>query len=275
MSNYKLSIITINLNNLSGLKRTVESVVNQTWKDFEHIVIDGGSTDGSAEYIQEMQEYFNFWVCEPDKGIYNAMNKGIKQSSSDYLLFLNSGDSFIDENSMATIFDEINLNVDFISFAVIDSLGKKSDAPKILSAAFFLTNILPHQSTLIRRNLFTEFLYNENYKIVSEWEFFIRKIVIEGASYVVLSKVIVCFDAFGISNQENYKTLQNEERNQVIESVFSKPIQYDLYELLELKQKLNKRRLRLIEEIERSVFLSWCATILLLCLNFFNMRGRK
>jgi glycosyltransferase involved in cell wall biosynthesis len=88
----KLSIITINYNNLEGLQRTVESVVNQTWQEFEYIVIDGGSTDGSADFIESQSETIDYWVSEPDKGIYNAMNKGIAKASGEYLLFLNSGD---------------------------------------------------------------------------------------------------------------------------------------------------------------------------------------
>jgi glycosyltransferase involved in cell wall biosynthesis len=72
----KLSIITINYNDLEGLKRTVESVVNQTWKEFEYIVIDGGSADGSTTYIESQSSEIDYWVTEPDKGIYNTMNKG-------------------------------------------------------------------------------------------------------------------------------------------------------------------------------------------------------
>jgi glycosyltransferase involved in cell wall biosynthesis len=73
----KLSIITINYNNLDGLKRTFESVVNQTWQEFEYIIIDGGSTDGSAEFIESQAGNIDYWVSEPDRGIYNAMNKRI------------------------------------------------------------------------------------------------------------------------------------------------------------------------------------------------------
>jgi len=85
-----LSIITINFNNLEGLKRTVESVIHQSWKEFEYIIIDGGSTDGSAEYIQEMNAHFDYWVSEPDRGIYHVMNEGILFYNGLFLLFLNS-----------------------------------------------------------------------------------------------------------------------------------------------------------------------------------------
>ena len=95
----KLSIITINLNNREGLQKTIESVISQTFRDFEWIVIDGGSTDGSAELIKQYAAHFAYWVSESDKGIYNAMNKGIRQAKGEWLQFLNSGDQLYEETT--------------------------------------------------------------------------------------------------------------------------------------------------------------------------------
>ena len=91
----KISIITINYNNCEGLRRTIESVVNQTCRDFEYIIIDGGSTDGSVDVIKRYADNIDYWVSEPDKGIYNAMNKGIRMATGDYVQILNSGDMFV------------------------------------------------------------------------------------------------------------------------------------------------------------------------------------
>ncbi|WP_083993885.1 glycosyltransferase [Gelidibacter algens] len=88
----KISIITINYNNLDGLKKTMTSVLEQTYANVEYIIIDGGSTDGSKRYIESCQQDLAYWVSESDRGIYNAMNKGIAQATGEYLLFLNSGD---------------------------------------------------------------------------------------------------------------------------------------------------------------------------------------
>ena len=96
----KLSIITINYNNCDGLRKTIESVIAQTTRDFEYIVIDGGSTDGSVDVIKEYADYIDYWVSEPDKGIYNAMNKGTRAAHGDFLLFLNS--SFIRSSTFFT-----------------------------------------------------------------------------------------------------------------------------------------------------------------------------
>ena len=100
----QLSIITINYNNLAGLQKTFESVFNQTFQDFEYIVIDGGSTDGSKELIEQYHDKIDYWVSEPDSGIYNAMNKGIVRANGEYLQFLNSGDSLLGENILKNVF---------------------------------------------------------------------------------------------------------------------------------------------------------------------------
>ena len=90
----KYSVITINYNNREGLKHTIDSVVCQTYTDFEFIIIDGGSTDGSVEIIREYEEHITYWVSEKDHGIYHAMNKGVAQAHGDYCIFMNSGDCF-------------------------------------------------------------------------------------------------------------------------------------------------------------------------------------
>ena len=113
----KLTIITINYNNLEGLKRTVESVINQTWQEFEYIIIDGGSSDGSAEYIESQSGNIDYWVSEPDKGIYNAMNKGIVIATGEYLLFLNSGDHLLNNEGLQKAIIEV-CNYDLVFFDI-------------------------------------------------------------------------------------------------------------------------------------------------------------
>ncbi|WP_291275238.1 glycosyltransferase, partial [Flavobacterium sp.] len=98
-----ISVITVNYNNDNGLKKTIESVINQTYKNFEFIIIDGGSTDQSSEIIKNYQDKINYWVSEPDKGVYSAMNKGIKVANGDFLIFMNSGDVFINENVLQNV----------------------------------------------------------------------------------------------------------------------------------------------------------------------------
>ena len=92
----KLSIITINYNNARGLERTIKSVICQTFTNYEYIIVDGGSTDGSLEVINKYADHISKWVSEPDEGIYNAMNKGTRMASGEYFNYMNSGDCFCD-----------------------------------------------------------------------------------------------------------------------------------------------------------------------------------
>jgi glycosyltransferase involved in cell wall biosynthesis len=103
-----ISIITINLNDLKGLQKTFHSIQNQCYSDFEHLVIDGDSDDGSKEFIKANSHKISFSSSEPDRGVYDAMNKGISRSRGSYLLFLNSGDSFLNENSLQILLDSSN-----------------------------------------------------------------------------------------------------------------------------------------------------------------------
>lgn len=220
----KLSIITVNLNNREGLHKTIDSVVSQTFKDFEWIVIDGGSTDGSKELIGQYTDHFAYWVSEPDNGIYNAMNKGIKQSQGDYLLFLNSGDWLCKEDSLESIWDTENLpDADIIYCTYGDGISWA--IPHRLTLDYFLDSSLFHQSTFIRRKLLEETPYDENLRIVSDWKFFLDQIVLRNVSYHAVDLQLCHNQIGGISWDE--KRLERE-REQVFSELFS-PMELDLF----------------------------------------------
>ena len=194
----RLSIITINKNNAEGLKKTIESVVNQTYKDFEYIVIDGASTDGSVDIVKEFEAELTYWISEPDQGIYSAMNKGIKQASGEYCLFLNSGDYLYNNNVIKNIFKE-NLNSEIIACA-IKSVNQKrivyNYPPKEVSLSTFTSGSLLHPSTFIRRDLFKRFGYfDENFKIISDWKFFLEVLIIHNCTYSSKTDIISVFDS--------------------------------------------------------------------------------
>lgn len=248
--NKKLSIITINYNNLEGLKRTVESVLNQTWKEFEYIVIDGGSTDGSAEYIESQNGHFNYWVSESDKGIYNAMNKGIAKTTGDYLLFLNSGDHLFSDNVLEQNHNFLEKE-DLICFD-LQIVGVKNSEIHSLSDTLRFSDLyfeyLPHPSTFIKKKLFdTVGLYDEALKIVSDWKFFILALYMHHCTFLKVNKVLSTFYLGGISSHPSCL----EEKNQVVKKYFSGFI-LD-YEELEYNRKILKRnRYKMLYEMEKS-----------------------
>lgn len=209
---YKLSIITINYNNADGLYKTAESVRKQTCKQFEWIVIDGGSTDNSVEIIRKYETDISNWVSERDKGIYNAMNKGVSYASGEYCLFLNSGDILFSEDSIKRLLT-FDLTADIIS----SNLMKKGQnytyavLPDCITYNFMIGTSLPHPSTLIKRDHLIKNPYNENYKIISDWAFFFDELIIRDASYQHLDFPLSVFFLDGISNTNRKKGVEERK----------------------------------------------------------------
>ena len=213
-----LSIITINYNNRDGLQKTIDSVLAQTWTDFEWIVIDGGSTDGSKELIEQYQERFTYWCSEPDNGVYNAMNKGIAKARGEYLLFLNSGDYLYNGGVLESI-QEGGLDKAIVSGQTIRMDNGKYQRiynPNIVIQLFL--NTLNHQSTFIKRELFNGFHYREDYKIVSDWIAWIEWIIIRNYSYKYTDIIVAIQETTGISHIQY--DLMSEERRKALKELF-------------------------------------------------------
>lgn len=210
----KLSIITINYNNREGLRKTLESVKIQTTREFEYIVIDGGSTDGSVDVIKEYADIIDYWVSEPDKGIYNAMNKGVAAAHGEYCQFLNSGDWLYDEN----VIDKFNKSpnkTDIIlgHTAINTSKGTHTgiESDDNISFINFYRGSINHQSSFIKHTLITSIPYDEKYKICSDWKFFIESIIIYNCTFSTLNFTIAHFDLNGISNtSQELRLIENE-----------------------------------------------------------------
>ena len=143
----KYSIITINYNNKEGLRETIESVIHQTFHDFEYIVIDGGSTDGSADILREYDKYITYWVSEPDRGIYHAMNNGIKQAHGTYFIFMNSGDCFYNDSVLNDVLEF--LNKDIIVGKSYYENGVHGFYKQDITLLDLFNGTLPHQATFL------------------------------------------------------------------------------------------------------------------------------
>lgn len=204
----KLSIITINYNNYEGLKKTINSVVEQTYQDFEWIVIDGGSTDGSKELIEQYTEHFSYWVSEPDKGIYNAMNKGIQQAKGEWLQFLNSGDWLYSNDILETIFSqEWEADILYGNVAIGYSINNDEKKyyikkyPPQVSLDYFFKECINHQSGFYKRELFDDHIFSESLAIISDWKLHIEFCMI-GKRYHYIDLIIAGYEGDGISSNE-------------------------------------------------------------------------
>lgn len=240
----RLTIITINYNNAFGLQKTMASVFSQTDKNFEYIVIDGASTDHSLDIIQQFNtstlQHFNAstiqhfsYISEPDKGIYNAMNKGIQKAKGQYIQFLNSGDWLVDDRVVEDVLKELPDCDIFIGNVISvrpDGKKKYNRNTKEVNLLTFYRGTIQHTSAYIRRSLFDQYgLYDEDLKIVSDWKWYLQVAGLNQADVRFTDRYVSCFDTSGISSTQLDQ--DKAERRKVLEELIPAPIlaDYDQY----------------------------------------------
>lgn len=229
----KLSIITINLNNKLGLEQTIKSVISQTFSDFEFIVIDGVSNDGSIDIIESYKDNITYYLIESDKGIYEAMNKGIKAAKGEYFHFLNSGDIYASETVLENVFKE-DIHDSFICgnyFFESKTDLVRFDIYKGRDWTFSLYDIfsdgLCHQAFFIKRDMFDKYgYYDENLRIASDFKLFFIAIGIHNESVRYVDVDVVIYDTNGFSSNIGGKAILKEKqlvaRQELSEQVFKK-----------------------------------------------------
>jgi len=242
-----LSIITVNLNNREGLQRTIDSVVGQTFTGYEWIVIDGGSTDGSRELIEQYSDHFSYWCSEPDKGIYNAMNKGIAHAKGEWLQFLNSGDWLCQPTVLERVFSNEHDADILYGNGIYDSEGESimRTYPKDISLTFIVNHSIHHQSSFYKRSLYEDELFNEQYKIISDYVFIINSIL-KGKKFEFVDVVIAHTEPGGIS-QSGYD--EREKHNDILPLFIRRDVDYINNTISHNAYVSNHRILRLINNI--------------------------
>ncbi|MFI3241451.1 MAG: glycosyltransferase family 2 protein [Alphaproteobacteria bacterium] len=221
----KLSIITICYNIKNEIRRTCESIINQSYQDFEWIIVDGGSTDGTLDVLNEYKDRINIFISEKDGGIYDAMNKGILKASGEYINFMNGGDCFYDEKSLkiATSFIcDKDIYYGNSKFLTKDDFFIK-DCPNVLPNGWFKNDCIPHQSCYIKKELFDKYgLYNPNNKIVSDWEKWIIFIEVNKSSYQKIDEILSIHNYTGISSTNSEQHVK--ERASVIDKYYNEVV---------------------------------------------------
>lgn len=234
----KISIITINYNNAIGLEKTIKSVISQDFKDYEYIIIDGGSNDGSVNIIEKYANEIDFWVSEPDKGIYNAMNKGVSRAHGEYFNFMNSGDCYHANTVLKEINNKLN-GEDIIIGRCCNAETKKiykSLMPgQSVTMMTMMKEMINHQSTFYHHTIFDKHQYDEKFKIISDWKVNLQSIVIDNCKIKVIDTFIVDYDMTGISTINS--ELFQKERKMVLDELIPPRIQED-YERLYTDEEL-------------------------------------
>lgn len=210
-----ISIVTINFNNAKGLAQTIESVVCQTFNEYEFIIIDGGSSDNSVDVIKKYSARIDYWVSESDSGVYNAMNKGVAHANGEYCIFMNSGDCFVDNNVLNDVV-KLGLSSDVVTGGIVFGPKNIFYAPETVSLMHFFTKSLAHQASFIRTSLLKEFPYDESLKIVSDWKFFLEVLVLNKHSYSSINRLIGVMEEGGIGTNTD---ISDYEHNLVLRQI--------------------------------------------------------
>lgn len=271
----KLSIITINYNNAAGLKKTLDSVAVQTCADFEHIIVDGASTDGSVEIIRAYSQssiancHKIIWLSEPDNGIYNAMNKGLRLAQGEYTLMLNSGDYLVDENVIDKVLPFLD-NTDIIQGNVIEEYPHqtiRNCGYGISSISFFdvLDAHFLHQASFIRLETMKRYgYYDESYKKAADSYFYITALALGNASFKYINVDVANFDVNGISSMQDPKWIQIDKEEDA--RWYGEHIPIRLLELYRIAPK----KLKLYDTLHRHKWIWYIVMVLVRISNWID-----
>ncbi len=253
----RISVISINLNNLQGLKKTASSVFNQSYENIEYIIIDGGSTDGSLNFIKEEKDKIHYWISEKDNGIYDAMNKGIRRVTGDWIIFLNSGDYFLQSSSLKNMHDSGIMNKKGLIYA--DCFAEYKDGHRELRKVFrgpdevWKGPIFRHNTMLISANIQKQFPYKVNKILNTAADFdFIYKMYKKEIPFIYYSdEPLIVYEHGGIS----YNPWNSYKYNYLIhikhEPFFNQRHRYHLMKLL--KYQLRKWRNKIFK-VDKPVY---------------------
>jgi len=228
----KLSIITINLNNKDGLKKTIDSVMSQTWCDFEWIIIDGGSTDGSKEVIEELAKNplanISYWCSELDGGIYSALNKGVRYAHGEYVSFMNAGDNFHDAEVLQNVF-KTNPVADILygdTIIVFPEERKFTSYPSVLFLSwFYLGHTICHQSTFTKRSVFDKIIFDTKFLFLADRKFWME-CLLNNYTFKYYNLTISDYDFTGCSSQNIDKW--EDEQQKIFDDIISEGLREDI-----------------------------------------------
>lgn len=212
MTDIKFSIITVCKNSEKYIEKTILSIANQTYKNKEHIIIDGGSEDSTIDIIKEHEKSIHRWVSEPDNGIADGMNKGISLATGDYFIFINSDDYLFDDNVLDEVSLFINERLDIYFFNVLAIYSGNQEKIKLNKGLSILTYFKigsGHQGQVISRKLFEKYdLYDSSFRIAMDYDFILR-IYKKGASSKTGGLIISAMRQEGISNKTDWQSLMS------------------------------------------------------------------
>lgn len=201
----KVSVITVCYNAVSTIEETMLSVLNQTYTNIEYIIIDGGSTDGTVDIIKKYADRLAYWVSEPDKGIYDAMNKGIAVATGEYINFMNAGDMFYNEGTISEVIEQTNCDYDIVYGDNI-SILKHSKYRKKAGLASNLSKGMPfcHQSAFIKTRFHQQHPFITSFKSAGDYKFFYDAFFVYNVKFQYRPAIVSIYDSKSGASKDDY-----------------------------------------------------------------------
>ncbi len=222
----KFSIITVNYNDAVGLNNTINSIASQTFTDYEHIVIDGGSSDGSVNILKNNSSKFSFWRSESDNGIYDAMNIGVAHAKGDYINFMNAGDVFHSPKTLTLVNDKLD-DADIVTGnSFMPEINKLYLNPyKELTLLTLLKHPLSHQSIFYKKNIFNQYSFDTNLIMMADFKLNLEAIILKDCSVKIIEDIVSDFDVNGVSSDN--PVLYHKELQQILSDLFPRRVLAD------------------------------------------------
>lgn len=248
----KVSVITVVYNAVKDIDKTITSVMQQRYDDYEYIVVDGASTDGTVDVIRQYSKYISYWASEPDNGIYNAMNKAVRMAHGEYCIFMNAGDMFANSLVLKDASWYLSEGFDVLTGREISLRnGNVVDyvkPPALITLNHFYKSSISHQSSFIKRSLLLEYPYDETFRLVSDWKFWIQTLVLGRFSYKAIDINVSVFNHDGLTYSQ--KELGLKEREQVLRQLIPDSIRLD-YDNVNRRSYLYKFASRVYNKLQR------------------------
>ncbi len=219
-----VSVVTVSYNAVNCIERTMQSVLGQTYANMEYIVIDGGSSDGTVGIIQKYASQIDYWISEKDGGIYDAMNKGIRQARGEWISFINCGDEYCNSTVLEQVFHsaiENQVGVIYGNILFKYAFGNVEKTPGDLSGFSQYFPIF-HPSTLVRTSLMKEYLFDTSFRIAADYHFFYQLYRKKEYKFLYIPVCMAIFDAeSGISStQQNLLFIENARVTGIYKSFY-------------------------------------------------------
>lgn len=226
----KISIVTVCFNEEASIEETFKSILNQTYKNWEMVVIDGKSTDNTVNIIEKYKKHIAYFVSEPDSGVYNAMNKGIERATGDFIIFLNANDTFYSRKVLEEVAAVLKKDSEIkFLYGDVDCINEDGSPDRVRHyqnveknpRAFFATNCICHQSIFYHRSLFEEIgKYEEDWKIIADYIQNYKCLVEHKVKSYYLPVIISIFKFGGISSNKKYRKKCKEEQKEFIKRFY-------------------------------------------------------